>query len=459
MQNFRVSNCLSRFHFARLHSTDVPGRVGGGIKLRKDLALREPTAEEIQMGDHRSGVVLSKRVPEEFIQNTLLPHLEERMRSSIHVYTPTQLVQVTRSYAKYAADREDRGAGPLIEKLFETVKYRMPGFEAIDIIDILPSALMLAPEDDELFGMIADRMNEKIDDFNALNLVGGVRVYLKRGDVQIVKDLLLPRLIESLKSYDSIEIAEMLIAIGQATGTDVSLSGDVHILQCLVPEVEQKFDELPLVVQLNCLWALAKLNVNHKLMRDTVVSRFCDPKLVADLPTKVLSKAIWIFGRIGAWKDSSALLETILPVVKTNRSLFNASEFGRIVMGLSQIPQARDDLVAVANRLVESLGSQEEMDREPETSTRRSRQEVMMTLSGLERLGMISGPNASILKPVEAFLVKEQNKFEPNEIQQLVSLFHRGPNDAIIDSSLFPATWKEIVASSRKRLDQIVEHY
>jgi hypothetical protein len=379
------------------------------------------------------------------------------MRSSIHVYTPSQLVQVSRSYAKYTADREDRGAGPLVEKLFETVKYRMAGFEAIDIIDILPSALVLVPEDDELFAMISDRIKEKVDDFNALNLVGVVRVYLKRGDVQVVKDLLLPRLIESLKSYDTIEIAEMLIAIGQATGTDLSLSGDVHILQCLVPEVEQKFDELPLVVQLNCVWALAKLNVNHKLMREAVVGRFTDKQLVEDLPTKVVAKAVWIFGRLGAWSESPGLIDAVVPVIKASRGLFTGSEFARLVMGLSGPsvqPLVREDLVAIANRLLESLGSEEELDREAGSSNRRLRQDVMMVLSGIERLGLISGPNDAKLKPIEGFLIKEENKFEPSEIFQLVSLFHHGDRDALIDT-LFPRSWKEVVESSRKRIDQL----
>ena len=457
MRSFLVQTRSPRFAFPRYHSTNVPGRVGGGIKLRNDLVLQEPSAEQIQKGDHRSGVVLSKRIPEEFIQNTLLPHLEERMRMSIHVYTPDQLVQVARSYAKYTADRDNRGAGPLVEKLTETVKYRMPGFEAIDIIDILPAALQLAPDDDELFGMLADRMKEKIDDFNALNLVGVVRAYLKRGDVQVVKELLLPRLIESLKSYDTVEVAEILIAIGQATGTDMSLSGDVHILQCLVPVVEKNFDTLPLVVQLNCVWALAKLNVNHKLMRDAVIARFSDSKLVQDLPTKILAKAVWIFGRIGAWSDAE-LVDSILPVVHYNRSLFKAPEFARLVMGLSTLPAAREDLVATANRLVEALGSEEESEREDGTSTRKSRQEVMMLLSGLERLGLIKGANDTKLEKIKNFFIKEESKFESTEIMQLVTLFHGGSNDAVIEST-FPQSWKEIIESSRQRISQIQEVY
>jgi hypothetical protein len=442
---------------AKFHSP-VPGRVGGGIKLRKDLSIREPTPEELQNGDNRSGVVLSKRVPEEFIQNTLLPHLEERMRMSIHVYTPAQLVQVARSYSKYTVDREDRGAGPLVEKLSETIKYRMPGFEAIDIIDILPAMLQLRPNDDELFGMLSDRMKEKIEDFNALNLVGVVRTYLKRGDVQIVKELLLPRLIESLETYDSIEVAEMLIAIGQATATDISLSGDMHILQCLIPSLEPRFGGLPLLVQLNVVWALAKMNVNHSLFRKTVIERFLDPRIVCDLPTKVFAKSCWIFARIGAFKTDPNLLKVTAPVIRTNRGIFNANEFARLVMAFSDNPDIREDLIAIANRLVESMNCEEEIEREAGTSTRKSRQEVLMLLSGLERLGLIRGPNDAILKPIESFIAKEESKFEPSEIQQIVGIFYKSPNNSALVDLMLPKTWKDLVDSSKKRIDQFIEN-
>jgi hypothetical protein len=455
MKNFVTGR---RLFCHRFHSISVPGRVGGGVKLRRDLVLQDPTKEQVVRGDHRSGVVLSKRVPEEFIDNTLLPHLEERMRMSIHVYTPSQLVQVARSYSKYTAGREDRGSGPLVEKLIETVKYRMPGFEAIDIIDILPAACELAPEDDELFGMLSDRMREKMDDFNALNLVGVVRAYLKRGDVQVVKELLLPRLIDSLKSYDAVEVAEMLIAIGQATGTDLSLSGDVHILQCLVPEVERRFETLPLVIQLNCVWALAKLNVNHSLMRDIVVGRFCESKLVSDLPTKIVAKACWIFGRLGAWSCEPRLVEAMTPSIKQSRGLFSSSEFARLVMGLSAVPEAREDLVEMSRRLVEALTSEEEMLREAGSSTKKQRLEVMMLLSGMERLGLVHASNHASIEPIVNFLKKEESKFDASQVQQLVGLFSSGPNEALIDS-VFPASWKDLIQSSRTRISQIQAHY
>ena len=74
-----------------------------------------------------------------------------------------------------------------------------------------------------------------------------------------------------------------------------------------------------------------------------------------------------------------------------------------------------------------------------------------MILSGLERLGLVRGPGDPKLESIKRFMEKEQNKFEPVEIHQLVALFHHGPNDAVIDT-LFPGTWKELVASSRQRL-------
>jgi hypothetical protein len=442
----------------RCHSNHVPGRVGGGIRLRNDLELREPTKQELQKGDHRSGVVLSKRVPEEFIQNTLLPHLEERMRVSIHVYTPTQLSQVARSYAKYTMDREDRGAGPLVEKLSETIKYRMPGFEAVDIIDVLPALLQIRPEDDELFSMIADRIRVKIDDFNALNLVGVVRVYLKRGDVNVVKDILLPRLMESLKTYDTVEVAEMLTAIGQATSTDLSLSGDVHILQCLIPELETRFDELPFVIQLNVVWALAKMSVNHALFREALVTRFIEGKASRDLPTKIFAKAVWVMGRIGVLKEQPEIIvSAIVPVVRDSRGLFTAPEFARLVMALAEVGELRDDLIAIGTRLTESFTSLEELDREAGSSTRKTRQDVIMLLSGLERLGLVRSGNDKLTKPLVDFIQKEENKFEPTEVQSIVGIFHGQPHEAAVLDN-FPKTWKELIDSSKKRIMQIQEH-
>ena len=420
---------IKRFVQIRPHSTHIPGRVGGGIKLRNDLAMREPTDKELQSGDQRKGVVMSKRIPDEFIETTLLPHLEERMRMSIHVYTPAQLSQVARSYAKYTLHRDDRGAGPLVEKLAETIKYRMPGFEAIDIIDVLPAALQLRPEDDELFGMLADRLKEKLSDFNALNLIGVVRTYLKRGDVEIVKTVLLPRLIESLATYDGIEVAEMLVAIGQSTGTDLSLSGDVHILQCLIPELEKSFASLPFVVQLNCVWALAKMNVNHAMMRGVVVDRF--KTKVADLPTNILAKSVWLFGRLGAWDET--LTASVLPVVQSSRGLFTASEFGRLVMGLGTVPEAKTDLVTIANRLVqESL-----LVEEP---TKKDRQAWIMVVGGLERLGL------PIKEEMWAFMNREQANFTQNEIAQLVSVFYNSSH------IVFPTEWTEAVNSIKERI-------
>lgn len=443
---------------ARCHSHQVPGRVGGGIRLRNDLTVRQPTADELQRGDHRSGVVLSKRVPEEFIQNTLLPHLEERMRVSIHIYTPAQLVQVARSYAKYTVDRDDRGAGPLVEKLTETIKYRMPGFEAIDIMEVLPAMLQLVPNDDELFGMLSDRIKVKIDDFTALNLIGVVRVYLKRGDVSVVKEVLLPRLIESLKTYDGVEVAEMLTAIGQATSTDISLSGDVHILQCLIPELESKFVELPFAVQLNVVWALAKMNVNHALFRETLLTRFQESKTGNDLPLKIFARTVWLFGRIGVLRSHPELISTtIMPTMKASRGVFNATEFARLTMALADSPEAKDDLVSMGSRLSESFGSQEELDREAGASNRKMRQEAIMLLSGLNRLSLVRNGADKYTKPIMDFIHKEENKFEPSEIQNIVGIFYGNSNGADLTSAL-PQTWKDLIESSKKRIQQIHNH-
>lgn len=53
-------------------------------------------------------VVLSKRLPEDFIENTLMPHLESQLLYNIHVYTPAELTQIARAYSNSAKFRNSK---------------------------------------------------------------------------------------------------------------------------------------------------------------------------------------------------------------------------------------------------------------------------------------------------------------------------------------------------------------
>jgi hypothetical protein len=60
-------------------------------------------------------VVLSKRLPEDFIENTLMPHLESQMLYNIHVYTPAELTQIARAYSNSAKFRNSKLPKSVVE--------------------------------------------------------------------------------------------------------------------------------------------------------------------------------------------------------------------------------------------------------------------------------------------------------------------------------------------------------
>jgi hypothetical protein len=109
----------------------------------------------------------------------------------------------------------------------------------------------------------------------------------------------------------------------------------------------------------------------------------------------------------------------------------------------------------VSTRLVEALESEDELQREPGSSTRKQRQEVIMLLSALLRLGITDNES---FDSIGKYLLKEANKFEASEVHQLVSLLYEVQNESPI-LALFPATWKDLIESSRKRIAQIKAHY
>jgi len=115
----------------------------------------------------------------------------------------------------------------LCQKLSDTVKYRMKGFEAVDIVDILGALWIMVPADDELFEMLENRILEKIEDFTALNFIGVIRIFNKRSSKHhALLEKIVPRLRELLGHYEGVELSEMLVSMAQsaeaATDMDVS---------------------------------------------------------------------------------------------------------------------------------------------------------------------------------------------------------------------------------------------
>jgi len=202
-----------------------------------------------------NAVVLSKRIPDDFVRDTLRPHLEAQILESVHIYIPGELVKIAQAYANLS----DR-APNLCQKLVDTIKYRMSSFEHMEIVDCISPVYRIAPHDDELYDVMAERIEQLLDEFNALNLVAIIRIYNKRKlkNFKLI-DRVLPILKNLLAKYDDAELCEMLLSIG-ASGDGVK---DMDILLVLLPEILTRYTSIPLAEHVNNLWALSKMKILH----------------------------------------------------------------------------------------------------------------------------------------------------------------------------------------------------
>ena len=82
----------------------------------------------------------------------------------------------------------------------------------MDLVETVNAMWLLLPEDEELFEMLGERIVDVLDDFNALNLIGIIRVYNKVEHYDIL-NILVPRLKSLLKDYDVAELAEQRLQV------------------------------------------------------------------------------------------------------------------------------------------------------------------------------------------------------------------------------------------------------
>jgi len=369
-------------------------------------------------GSADKSVVLSKRLPKDFVENTLLPHLESQLLDNIHVYTPAELAQISRTYSKQEVRQR-----VLCEKLSETVKNRMPAFEAIDIMDILGAMWVMVPGDDELFEMMEQRILQKIDDFTALNMMGIIRIFNKRASKH--HDLLskiIPRLSELLGNYEGIELSEMLMSIAQAS----EAAADMDILMILVPAIERRYAEVSLVHSINNVWALTQLKMRHERLLERVATDLNNPKKSKDLTPNYMARIAWIYRRCNAW---DMVAESLLPLIRSSAAEFRCGEFARLAQAL---PEERMLLSNIADLLQTTMAEM-------------GRKDFLLFL-----LGCVHGELLEELKPggdlgpltaaCLNYARDEQDNFKRDEVQKIVYLLHHSSKYQSLLGEL-PASW------------------
>lgn len=372
-------------------------------------------------------MVLSKRLPEDFQQNTLLPHLESQLLDNIHVYTPAELTKIARAYAKMPVRQR-----VLIQKLSDTIKFRIKGFEVVDIVDALGPMDVLIPDDVELFEVLGDKTLEKLEDLTALNLIGIIRVYNKRAsEFRDLLDRLAPRLVELLRDYEASELSEMLMSMAQSR----EAHAEVEILGSLLPEIERRYTEVSLAQSINNVWALAQLKVVHTPLLQRVAQDLAHPVKSQNLTPRYMCRVAWVYRRCQAWDMVSSV---VMPLIKSATAEFNCSEFARLGQAL---PEEREMLERIAGCLVPSVPVM-------------GRKEFMFFFVGCihgevleEEKAVTSGTKiAACLQ----YIREEEDNFKRDEVERIVWLlnFSRKYRHLL---DLLPASWQATKEDALKR--------
>lgn len=366
---------------------------------------------------------MSKRIPDNFVEETWIPFLEDSLLEAIHVYVPHDLAKIAKAYTKI---KDPQPA--LCQKLADTMKFRMVAFEAVDIVDAMPAMWKLTPGDAELWEMFTERLKQKVDDLTVPNILGVLRIYNKMPDKQhgILAELV-PRLTKSLEAYNTVEICELVAALAMnPLGRD-----DPDILTALLPEIQKREDELDDVQAVNLLWSLTRLGVFSETLVRRIAMDMNVPDVIKDIPPRFIAKVLWVFSQF----DGTRLVENSL-LGRLNECVDDVepAEFARIAMA---VPHRHDQLKAIITHLKGSL-----------MEMRRS--DMLLFLSGcvhckiLEEQPSDGSSVPGLLDDFLDYLKEEQDNFKRDEIDRAVRFLH-GSDKYKHLIGMLPASWNETV--------------
>jgi len=377
-----------------------------------------------------NAVVLSKRLPEDFIENTLLPHLESQLLYNIHTYTPAELTQIARAYCKQEVKQL-----ALCRNLADTMKDRMKGFEAIDVVDALGPMWIMVPDDDEMFEALEQKIYEKMDDFTALNFMGIIRIYNKRASKHHeLLSKVIPRLKELLANYEGVELSEMLVSMAQSK----EAAADMDILMTLVPEVERRYNEVSLLHSLNNVWALCQMKITHQPLLKRVAEDLCNEQRSKDLTAGYMARIIWVYRRCNSWDLVS---DALLPMVRSSAAEFQPGDFARLAQAL---PEETQILTRVAHNLRGGLGDM-------------GRKDFLLFLVGLVHGEILEDrPDAGhdfgeFTRACLKYIEEDQDNFKLDEVQKIFYLLHHSKKYRFLEDEM-PASWN---ATKEETLDFI----
>jgi len=366
----RLCSLESRRHFAL---SSLLGKWQFGSQ--KDL--------EEQPSDEKKAVQVVGRVPETFVEDTLLPHLERQIWTQSPYMYPYQQQMLITAYAKLPVRQK------ILEWILAEVSTRnMKYWEARYLVLILMPMIKMQRKNKRFWKAVTKQIELVMDQdkFSTLNYMAIFRAYnMMLDDLKEAKGLLekvVPKIEEGIKEYEAGELSDILVTIGDHAMTG-DTKQDTHLVRLLLPEIERRYSETSLADTLNNLWALVRLRIYPLQLVAFAEEDFCNPKRMAGLPPKQIARVAWIWGRLGRVRRVTPVL---LPLIEGSIEHFKGGDFARLTQALPM------NCLHVLSRMAVSLS--ERLGDMP-------RDEFMTFVLGCVRGGFLP-PSVDFLPPAEA---------------------------------------------------------
>lgn len=300
----------------------------------KDILLmneedRESRWRETAVEVTKTDIVTRRRIPPNFVKDVFLPHLE-RWVWKARTTPPWYLIELIIAYSQMPV------INPSLAKILsEIVVLRLEDLNGPEFVKILLPLYRLLPHDLDLFAHLSVELEEHFYELSTLNLIAIVRIYarLPKNEQQthFLESHVIPRLQSDIARYDTEELSALLLSLASLKAMDVN--ANVPLLAAIVPQIERRYDETPLLTSIINLNALCRLRVYHRRLVDLLSEDLSNEYKVRNLPSRYIAMALWTFTRYGV---RSRILRVFEDLVRDNISSFSAREFARLAQCLPE---------------------------------------------------------------------------------------------------------------------------
>lgn len=444
------------------------------IRFNSDFHFHNPTAAEsattqtvlqaIDSDKSANELMPASRLPQDFVENTFVPHLEHAIVHQSMTFSPYDLQRVAIAYSQMPV-RQKALEGVIGERVIENMRY----FESWNIVPLLSALRTMQPENTKMWVGLCKRIDEQLAEFTTVNLIAVFRIIGQLTDKFPEADDLIvkvnSRLNTELADFEGSEFSEMLRVLA-----DHAAQGDTRqdklLIGLFMPHIEAKYAETSMIHSLEIIWCLIRMKVLPLKLLKKFEDDLTEARLLG-MPPKHLALLCWVFDMMDRkewlWPKIKPILESISnelsPADFARLSLAIPRPEGnvllnRIVANLSgKVPDmSRNEILLFFNGVinseimptpleVEASNAEEDMKQhgveEPEANHQTENTKTSSDQDGLD----IHLDRRSVFDAILGYFHSDKDLFTKGEIEKITFLLMRTPKYRAFVEDL-PKEWR-----------------